>query len=435
MILQDPIRAVFITDETGSMTVFGLFLAISFLMIGGYAIDLANVMTARTQLQVTVDATAHAALLTRELKPESEAKAKALAIAEANMPAALYGDILDEDNIEFGVWDTATRSFQPLAGSRQAVRVRVGRNTVRTNPVETYLLNLVGMDSWNLTRDAILVAYTPTCFNEGFVAEGVVDIQSNNNYYNGFCIHSNQHVELNNNNYFEPGTIVSMPNPDDIVLPNSGWEKNEGLLEALRAGSYNIRVLNRVEAIISGLLARDPRYLPADMSMGSTVTLTERRLDRGHFFANRLHRYDCGAGGRLTLEAGVYRDFGLVTNCEVRFNSGVVLENVIIATTNTGAKSISSASGLQVGRNDNCAPGGGSQLISLGGMDFPASLQMFGSQLIARGTIAFAAQANGIQGASMVAGGRIDGTSNMNMAFCGTGMEDNFQASYFRLVL
>lgn len=206
-------------------------------------------------------------------------------------------------------------------------------------------------------------------------------------------------------------------------------------LEALHAGSYNIRVLHRVEAIVAGLLARDPRYLPADMSMGSTVTLTERRLDRINFFANRLHRYDCGAGGRLTLDAGVYRDFGLVTNCEVRFNSGVVLENVIIATTNTGAKSISSASGLQVGRNDNCAPGGGSQLISLGGMDFPASLQMFGSQLIARGTIAFAAQANGIQGASMVAGGRIDGTSNMNMAFCGTGMEDNFQASYFRLVL
>jgi len=74
------------------------------------------------------------------------------------------------------------------------------------------------------------------------------------------------------------------------------------------------------------------------------------------------------------------------------------------------------------------------QLVTRGGMNFPADLHMFGSQLLARLNIEFAANANGIQGASMVAGGRIDGTSNMNMSYCGSGMEDNYTADYFRLV-
>lgn len=66
-------------------------------------------------------------------------------------------------------------------------------------------------------------------------------------------------------------------------------------------------------------------------------------------------------------------------------------------------------------------------------MSFASGLMVFGSQLIASGDIDFAANANGIMGASMIAGGRIDGTSNMDMGFCGSGMENNYEANYFRL--
>ena len=44
-----------------------------------------------------------------------------------------------------------------------------------------------------------------------------------------------------------------------------------------------------------------------------------------------------------------------------------------------------------------------------------------------------AANANGIDGASIISRGMIDGTSNMNMGFCGSGMEDSFSANYYRL--
>jgi hypothetical protein len=59
---------------------------------------------------------------------------------------------------------------------------------------------------------------------------------------------------------------------------------------------------------------------------------------------------------------------------------------------------------------------------------------MFGGQILAKQNITFTANANGIQGAAMVAGGTISGTSNMSMGFCGSGMEHNFHAAYFKLV-
>jgi hypothetical protein len=124
----------------------------------------------------------------------------------------------------------------------------------------------------------------------------------------------------------------------------------------------------------------------------------------------------------------------IVTSCQIKFEQGVKIINSVVATTNTSSKSMTSSSGLQVGLNDNCAVGGGSQLVTAGSMDFPADLQIYGSQLLAKHDVSFAANANGIQGAAIVAGGEISGTSNMSMGFCGIGMENNFHAEYFKLI-
>jgi len=110
------------------------------------------------------------------------------------------------------------------------------------------------------------------------------------------------------------------------------------------------------------------------------------------------------------------------------------MTDAVVATTNTSAQSVTSAASLQVGRNDNCAVGGGAQIITLGSMSFPSDLKIYGGQLLAAGNISFSANANGIQGAALVAGGSISGTSNMEMGFCGTGMENSFHAEYFKLV-
>lgn len=124
----------------------------------------------------------------------------------------------------------------------------------------------------------------------------------------------------------------------------------------------------------------------------------------------------------------------LLTNCAVTFAKGTILEDAIFATTNTRDQSFYAPSDLQVGKDDNYSDGGGSRLISLGGMKFAANLAVFGSQLVATKNIEFAARAEGIEGASMIAGGLTSGTSNMSMGFCGKSVE-GYEAEYLRLAL
>ncbi len=107
----------------------------------------------------------------------------------------------------------------------------------------------------------------------------------------------------------------------------------------------------------------------------------------------------------------------------------------MVATEDTGAKSLNSPQGLQIGRNDNCAPGGGATLMTLGGFDAASKLSVYNGQILALGDIIFAANADGVKGASFVSNGRVDGTSNMTMGFCKSrGMENAYRAQYFRMV-
>ena len=427
----------FCKRDDGAMTAFGLTMGIVSIVIGGLAIDVASSMAARTQLQVAADSAAHAALYFREFESADDSKTAALDLAAVNMPTGRYGNLITADDIQFGDWDSTAQVFTADANSKNAVMIDVARVADRNNSVGTYFLKFAGFGSWDVRRAAVFETYIPTCFREGFVAEDVVDVQSNNNYVNGFCIHSNTYVEVNSDNYFEDNTVVSMPDKQDITMPNSGFTSNDGLEDSLRDGAYQLRILNRLQDIIDDLYAGGTDYAPDYITSSSVISLSSRNVSPGDFTSGRIHTVGCSGGGQKVQFTGnvTYSNFVLVTNCKVQFGQGAKLENVIVATENTDSKSITSPSSLQVGRDDNCATDGGTQLLTMGSMDFPAALMVYGSQLIAMNDISFAANANGIEGASFIAGGVISGTSNMTMGFCGNGMERNFEAEYFRLAI
>lgn len=426
----------FVRSESGAASVLSLFLIFGLVMIAGFAIDVQNLMTARTKLQASVDSAAHAALLSRETMSREQAAQVAVNVANANMPPARFGAAVTVDDVIFGNWDPVSQTFTPNINSRSAVMVTASRLEDRENPIPTFLLGLVGLDQWQLVQSSVFTTYYPTCLREGFVANGVVDLQSNNNYTNGFCIHSNSYVSLNSNNTFEPGTVVSMSDLDDLELPNSGYKTNVGLEQALREGSWNIRIVSRIAPLITKLEALDPTVTPKYIS-GTFRTLPDNRVSDAELLDGFAYRFTCGSGGNqtLTFENGVpIRKNLIVTNCKISYGSGVTIEDAVIVSKSTANDSQNSSSGLVLGKDDQCAPGGGVQLVTLGGMKFTSDLHIYGSQLLAVGNIEFSANANGVEGAAMVAGGVISGTSNMNMGFCGTGMENNFQASYFKLV-
>lgn len=425
-------------SEDGAITVLSIFFILIMLVLGGLAVDYGFGVQARTKLQVTADASAHAALYTRELESEATAKSVAVQVADANMPSAVFGSVLSTADIEFGVWNDETQSFTSEPGADDAVRVLAKRDTIIGNAVPTFLLRLIGQKSWDIRAASIFTTYMPSCLREGFVAEDIVAIQTDNLYKNGFCIHSNRHVSLNSYNTFEPGTVVSMPDRRNVVLPSDGFATNPGLTEALRDAAYPIRILQRVNDIIAGVPRSGSPYHPDYISSSTPIELSRSdKLDDTQFSAGRIHTINCTSSSQSArIHAGtVLRQVVISTNCQLQFGENVVLEDVVVLTTNTSASSFSGASGVQIGRNDNCAEGGGAQLVTLGGISFPQYLKMYGGQMIGVGDISFSADANGIQGASIISGGRIDGTTGMVMAFCGTGMEDNFEAQNFRLAL
>jgi hypothetical protein len=432
----------FARNERGFFTVFSLYALIVVILLAGFALDLANHYSTRTQLQVAADTAAHAALVTRQRENAEDSKDAALSLHAYNMAPDRYGAVLTEDDIEFGTWSFSQRRFDPDPASRTAVRATTRQVSSRANELRTFLLRFAGVGSFDVAAQAVFTRYQPACLREGFVAEGRVDMQSNNTFLNGFCIHSNDHVRINQNNFFEEGTIVSMPDLDKLDVPNSGFERNEGLEAALRQGRIDIRILNEFNKIYSGLLDREPEYLPdyidpLDPVVQTNLTSNNNSLTAANFTPNRVHHVTCTANnGSISVPNNtVISSVVIVTNCPISLGQNVQLQDVVVASTSTHNRSIEGASGVNIGKPDNCAPGGGVQILTMGGMRFPASLGIFGGQLLAQGNIEFAARADGIQGASMVAGGEIDGTSNSNMSLCGTGMEGNFEANYFRMVM
>ena len=424
----------FLRSQAGGVTSFALNLVTSGLLLGAYAIDVNNLEQQRTLLQVTADSAAHDALVTRELGSEAEAIAAAVQRGQAMMDPAVFGQVVDTTDVVFGKWDRDTRRFTPEAGSREAVQVIARRTTQNDNPVATYLFKLMGIDAWDVVVRSTFATYQPFCLREGFVAQGVVDIQSNNSYLRRFCIHANQYVKLSSNNYFEAGTVVSMPDLNLLELPNTGFDTNVGLVDALKEGSINIRVLRRIQTIIDTVGDPSSRYYPEFLTSPVPVALTNRRIEAADLQPGRVHYWDCAGPSGGTIQTGtLVANVVIIANCEVTLGNGSAMENAILLTTSTSATSINSPNGFRLGLDDGCAPGNGGRIVSLGGMNFAADLQIFGSQLLAMGDVEFAARANGIEGASIVSNGNISGTSNMSMSYCGRGM-DEFLADYFQMV-
>lgn len=426
----------FLRAESGAITVLAIFTTVMVFVLVGISIDVANAYKARTELQVAADTAAHAALYSRGTASETDAAQKAVDLAAANLGLDPANAVVTAADVQFGHWDEAAGSFTAVSGARTAVRVVAARIEDRQNPVATFLLGFVGLNAWDVAAHAVAETYRPICLREGFVAEGILDIQSNNAFTNGFCLHSNEYISVNQNNFFESGTIVSMPDSTLIDGPNSMYDKNDGLAEALTDGFYDIRILSRVESIIADMNSADLDRLPTYIDYPIAATVSGSTLSMTQLEPGRVYRLACDKGKKVTLQNdAVFTEVVLIADCELAFAQGAAFEDVVIANTYTGDKSINAPSGLRLGRDDTCATDGGAQIVTMGGVDVASSLQMYGGQIIAKGNVQFAANANGLEGASIISGGVISGTSNMTMGFCGAGMEDNFEVDYYRIVM
>ncbi len=439
------------SDEDGGLTVLSLFMFMAMLILGGLAVDITNAARARTELQNAADIAGNMALYWREHHSADEARAKAVELAALNMPAARFGNVLAADDITFGTWDRATQTFIAAPTSKSAVRVQTRRITERSNALATFLLKLVAVSRIDLNAPSVWETYDKGCLREGFVAQGMVDLQSNNNYTDGFCIHSNTEVSINSNNNFELGTIVSVPSETALDLPRSGYKSNDGLREALQIGPHLLRVFDQLvdkngndgpllTALKSGTDNNVPNwYVPSKRDASSRsvhpvpISGGNPKIGAANLEPGMINTITCSPGGKVTMQ-DVISNVILVTNCDVVFSNGSALENARLISTSTSTKAVTSPASMRIGRDDGCTTGGDAQIVTLGGVNFASGLSAFGAQILSMKNIEFSANADGIEGASFTALGEIHGTSNMSFGFCGTGNPHTIEVPYFRMV-
>lgn len=146
-----------ICSRYGSVLVIVAVFLVCLIAIAAFVIDLAYIPLARTELQNSADACAHGGIMEFIGAPgnngKGHAKRAAREIAELN--AAGYGEILREEDIKFGVWDSDTRTFTETNNNITAIKVTVYRSRSNNNPVPLFFGRLFAINSADVAATAI----------------------------------------------------------------------------------------------------------------------------------------------------------------------------------------------------------------------------------------------------------------------------------------
>jgi hypothetical protein len=288
--------------------------------------------------------------------------------------------------------------------------------------------------------------FIPGCLRDGLIAREIVDMSSNNGFVNEICIHGEQGVNIQSNNYFETGVNVTMPDLAMLEVPASGMDSNIGLPEALRENHLDPRMVNHIEEIIQGVLNKNPIVTPDYVHMSETLEVSDNQIDFRSMLPGRMYYAKCRPNQNLVMPTGtVLVGVVFVADCQITIGANSVIMNSFIASRSGGVTgsgeltrgdaNIMTAAGVQLGQPDNCAPGGGVQLFSNASMTFSSTTSIDGVQMVAAGDIALGARDMGINGISAQAGGSIYLTANNMFGLCSGGAPNLFTVPYYRLVL
>jgi Flp pilus assembly protein TadG len=394
---------LFGSDQSGSATIWSLGMTVVFLLIGGLAIDVGNAYRTRELLQMTADSAAHAGV--QDLSSPEAATALALEYAEYNMPAENFGTVLDDASVMIGTWDPETRAFTETAVNPDAVRVLTSQTSATGNPVATFLLKLANFESWDISTRATAQRFYRRCHENGIVADGRVRISADNTFSGDYCLHGQDGITIGTGNVFEPGARATMYDLDDVTLGVTGYEDNPGLEDAL-AEDFVLPVLARKAAEIAVDL-QDPVsiYQPPYISaLDPAHTVDHIDFSVSELLTGRVNVVTgCGGTDVLTLDGDV-EDLVLSTDCKIAFGPDIRIANAVIATSRASSSAITALGPVELGRDDDCAPGGGSQLISAGRVVLAEGSAVHGSHIVAADDIRLRALEGGIDGSSFQSG-------------------------------
>ena len=465
-------------NEDGAGTAFAMLFALICIGIGGLAIDASNVWSVKQRLQAATDVSAHAAAVSLVFPGQTSLSGTTSEVAIAtlleNMPEAQYGVALQASDVTVGYWNSSTLQMSASAVDAsgnpllRAVGVTSRLDGEVGNVVPTFILKLIGFDFWQVSTSSVFVRDTPWCFTGGFIAGGQVDLASNNEFINGFCIHGNGGVDVNSNIIFGTGVRVSMPNSDlvqdgglfDLKGTNHTWvdgmENQVGdqyLAPSLATVASITDIIadlqNPVDPNLPGYIKR---YVPGTDADGNEILIEtdvegegsaivkpipvtpENPLQVGQLLSGAINVITCPNKGLDFPDDMAIENMIIIANCKINFGQNGYVTNAIIATTNTGNQSFNASASLQLGLDDECEEGGGVSLFTLGDAHFSAQTAWDGVEVIANGDVHISAQADGLEGVHVEAEGDIFATSDLGFGSCNGGVDPYRKLYIVRMV-
>jgi len=388
--------------------------------------------------------------------------ATAVAYAADNMGTEINGSVLDPDDVQIGLWDAATQSLDTTSAFPDAVMVTVRRSAENANAVPVNFLRIIGLQTWNVTAQAVAQRFIPECLKDGLIAREFVDMSSNNGFVNEICIHGEEGVNIQSNNYFETGVNVSMPKMSMLELPASGMTSNPGLPPALRENYLDPRMVNHVDDIMLGMLALPddvmlalqdnvlPTYIDSDGGgcsdlcggdSGDRVIKVDEKFDLSTAKPGFIYHVLCKPNKVARIpNNSIVQNVVIIAECELHIGAGATVISSVLASRSGGNGKIDKANiviaaNVQLGLPDNCAEGGGVQLFSNATIHTASSTSIDGVQMVAIGDIELGARDMAVNGISAQSGRTITLTANNMFGLCSGGAPNLFTVPYYRLVL
>lgn len=143
-----------------------------------------------------------------------------------------------------------------------------------------------------------------------------------------------------------------------------------------------------------------------DGSYGPTGTFLEQ---------NRVYYYPglAGPADKLTID-GHLENVVIVSEARIEIAQGSILENVTLVSMYDGQSkhAVKLVNDVQMGRDDDCTPGGGVRIFAMGSISGSSQSSWHGSMLVSGGNIHFGAQSEGVRGVAAFAKGNVSFTSN-----------------------
>lgn len=232
----------FLRSEQGGATAWCLTWLVGFGIMAGLAIDSANGYRMQTIMQATADSAALAAAIEYVNSEDIHiAKNEAELFTGRNMPATIYGTVLDkDDDVVFGYWDSQgdignyldrwiaadQHGNLPDDLDINAVRVTLRRTHASGNPVRTSLLTLVGLRAWDVQTVGIAqIPNEDNCYNKGLLTKGRFASQSNNQWLDGICIYAEDYMQFGSDVFGDDDpeiVLIQDDATDDFLLGSNG---------------------------------------------------------------------------------------------------------------------------------------------------------------------------------------------------------------------